>query len=59
LGLDEVYFVVVGSANFDDVFTALRSIDYQGGVTLQAARGADNDEVNFIKTQLAFVKKFW
>jgi L-ribulose-5-phosphate 3-epimerase len=48
-----------GSANFDDVFTALRSIDYQGGVTLQAARGADNDEVNFIKTQLAFVKKFW
>jgi L-ribulose-5-phosphate 3-epimerase len=48
-----------GSADFDDVFTALRSIDYQGGVTLQAARGADNDEVNFIRTQLAFVKRYW
>ena len=48
-----------GSANFDDVFTAIRSIDYQGGVTLQVARGADNDEVNFIKTQLDFVKKYW
>ena len=42
-----------GSADFDDVFKALRSIDYKGGVTLQAARGADNDEVNFIKDQLA------
>jgi L-ribulose-5-phosphate 3-epimerase len=48
-----------GSANFDDVFTAIKSIDYQGGVTLQVARGADNDEVNFIKTQLEFVKKYW
>jgi len=48
-----------GSANFDDVFTAIRSIDYQGGVTLQVARGADNDEVNFIKTQLDFVKRYW
>jgi L-ribulose-5-phosphate 3-epimerase len=48
-----------GSANFDDVFTAIRSIDYQGGVTLQVARGADNDEVNFIKTQLEFVKRYW
>ena len=48
-----------GSANFDDVFTALRSIDYPGGVTLQVARGADNDEVNFIKTQLEFVKRYW
>jgi len=48
-----------GSANFNDVFSAIRSIDYKGGVTLQAARGADNDEVNFIKNQLAFVKKYW
>ncbi len=48
-----------GSADFDDVFKALRSIDYKGGVTLQVARGADNDEVNFIKDQLAFVKKYW
>ena len=48
-----------GSANFDDVFKAIRSIDYQGGVTLQVARGADNDEVNFIKGQLEFVKRYW
>ena len=48
-----------GSANFDDVFSAIRSIDYKGGVTLQVARGADNDEVNFIKDQLTFVKKYW
>jgi len=48
-----------GSADFDDVFKAIRSIDYQGGVTLQVARGVDNDEVNFIKTQLDFVKRYW
>ena len=48
-----------GSANFDDVFAAIKSINYQGGVTLQVARGVDNDEVNFIKTQLAFVKRYW
>jgi L-ribulose-5-phosphate 3-epimerase len=48
-----------GSANFEDVFKAIRSIDYRGGVTLQVARGRDNDEVNFIKGQLAFVKRYW
>jgi hexulose-6-phosphate isomerase len=48
-----------GSANFDDVFKANRSIDYRGGVTLQVARGVENDEVNFIKGQLAFVKRYW
>ncbi|AEU37630.1 sugar phosphate isomerase/epimerase family protein [Granulicella mallensis] len=48
-----------GSANFDDVFKAINSISYQGGVTLQVARGADNDEVEFIKSQLDFVKKYW
>jgi L-ribulose-5-phosphate 3-epimerase len=48
-----------GSANFDDVFQAINSIGYQGGVTLQVARGTDNDEVEFIKGQLDFVKKYW
>jgi len=47
------------SANFDDVFASIKKIDYKGGVTLQVARGADNDEVNFIKTQLDFVKRYW
>jgi L-ribulose-5-phosphate 3-epimerase len=49
----------IGSANFDDVFASIKKINYQGGVTLQVARGADNDEVNFIKTQLDFVKRYW
>jgi L-ribulose-5-phosphate 3-epimerase len=48
-----------GSADFNDVFTTLKQHDYNGGVTLQAARGTDNDEVNFIRTQLDFVKRFW
>jgi hexulose-6-phosphate isomerase len=48
-----------GSADFDDVFRAIRSIDYQGGVTLQVARGKDNDEVAFIRGQLDFVKLYW
>ena len=26
---------------------------------VQVARGADHDEVNFIKDQLAFVKRYW
>jgi L-ribulose-5-phosphate 3-epimerase len=48
-----------GSADFDDVFACLRQYNYIGGVTLQAARGAPGDEVAFIQTQLAFVKRFW
>jgi L-ribulose-5-phosphate 3-epimerase len=48
-----------GSANFENVFQAIRSIDYKGGVTLQVARGKDNDEVAFIGSQLAFVKQYW
>jgi L-ribulose-5-phosphate 3-epimerase len=48
-----------GSADFNDVFQTIRSIGYTGGVTLQVARGADGDEVNFIREQLAFVKRYW
>jgi hexulose-6-phosphate isomerase len=48
-----------GSADFDDVFRAIRSIGYTGGVTLQVARGQDDDEVAFIQSQLAFVKRYW
>ena len=46
-----------GSADFDDVFRAIRSIDYKGGYTLQVARSTPGDEVNFIKTQLEFLKR--
>ncbi len=45
-----------GSADFDDVFRAIRSIGYTGGLTLQVARGAPGDEVNFIRAQLAYVR---
>jgi L-ribulose-5-phosphate 3-epimerase len=48
-----------GSADFDDVFRAIESIGYKGGLTLQVARGAEGDEVNFIREQLAFVKRYW
>jgi hexulose-6-phosphate isomerase len=48
-----------GSADFEDVFASLKAIHYTGGLTLQVARGTPGDEVNFIKTQLDFVKRYW
>ncbi len=48
-----------GSADFDDVFTNIRKIGYSGGFTLQVARGMDGDEVNWIRQQLAFVRRYW
>jgi L-ribulose-5-phosphate 3-epimerase len=48
-----------GSADFDDVFASMKKINYHGGVTLQVARDVPGDEVDFIKTQLAFVKRYW
>ena len=48
-----------GSADFLDVFTALRKLGYSGGVTLQVARGVPGDEVEFLKGQLAFVQERW
>ena len=47
-----------GSADFDDVFASLRSVNYNGGLTLQVARGEPGDEVNFIKSQLDFLKRY-
>jgi L-ribulose-5-phosphate 3-epimerase len=55
----ETKLLGTGSANFDNVFQAIRGSGYKGGVTLQVARGKDNDEVAFIRDQLAFVKRFW
>jgi hexulose-6-phosphate isomerase len=48
-----------GSTDFDDVFRSVRKIDYSGGFTLQVARGKDGDEVNWIKQQLAFLRRYW
>jgi L-ribulose-5-phosphate 3-epimerase len=47
-----------GSADFDDVFRAIESIDYRGGLTLQVARGVSNDEVNFIQGQMEFLSRY-
>ena len=48
-----------GSADFDDVFKAIYSIGYDDGITLQVARGTPGDEVDFLATQLEFVKRYW
>jgi L-ribulose-5-phosphate 3-epimerase len=48
-----------GSADFDDVFEALRRSNYGGGATLQVARGPAGDEVNFLRSQLEFVQRYW
>lgn len=46
-----------GSADFDDVFRAIRTIGYTGGLTLQVARGVPGEEVAFLRTQLDFVRQ--
>jgi hexulose-6-phosphate isomerase len=47
-----------GSADFEDVFRAIRGIGYKGGLTLQVARGVPGDEVEFLRGQVEFVKKY-
>lgn len=44
-----------GSVDFEDVFKAIRSIGYRGGLTLQVARGTPGNEVEFLRTQIAFL----
>lgn len=48
-----------GSADFEDVFASMRRIGYKSGITLQVARGTPGDEVNFLRTQLAYVQARW
>lgn len=47
-----------GSADFDEVFAALKEIDYKNSFILQAARGKDGEEKSNIKQQLDFVKAY-
>lgn len=47
-----------GSADFDDVFKAIRSVGYNGGLTLQVARAVDGEEVEFLRGQLEFLKRY-
>jgi len=37
----------------------MKRIGYDRPITLQVARGQDGDEVNWIRDQLAFVKRYW
>jgi L-ribulose-5-phosphate 3-epimerase len=46
-----------GSADFEDVFRAVRGIGYRGGFTLQVARGVPGEEVEFLKSQREFVER--
>jgi L-ribulose-5-phosphate 3-epimerase len=48
-----------GSADFTDVFQSMKRIGYNRGLTLQVARGEDEDEVNWIRRQLAFLNNYW
>jgi len=48
-----------GSADLPSVFACMKQINYVRPVTLQVARGTDGDEVNWIREQLAFIKKYW
>src|ERR1700733_3475396 len=48
-----------GCANFDDVFGCMRQINYSDNITLQVARGRPGDEIDWVREQLAFVKRFW
>jgi hexulose-6-phosphate isomerase len=48
----------MGSADFDDVFHAIGSIGYEGGFTLQVARGVAGDEVEFLRGQIEFLHKY-
>jgi hexulose-6-phosphate isomerase len=47
-----------GNADFDKVFIALRDINYNSSLILQAARGRDGQEMENIRQQLFFVKKY-
>jgi L-ribulose-5-phosphate 3-epimerase len=48
-----------GSADLPTVFARMRQIGYNQGITLQVARGADGDEVNWIQQQIAHIRQFW
>lgn len=49
----------LGSADFDDVFSSMHRAGYNRGITLQVARGIDDDEVTWIREQSAFVRRYW
>jgi L-ribulose-5-phosphate 3-epimerase len=49
----------LGSADFVDVFNSMHRVGYNRGITLQTARGHEDDEVAWIRAQAAFVRTYW
>lgn len=47
-----------GNAKFDDIFRALKEIDFSGDFILQAARGEENKESETIRHQKQFVERY-
>jgi len=48
-----------GDTDFAALFECLARIQYKGDFTLQVARGADGDEVNWTRRSMDFVSGFW
>lgn len=48
-----------GNTDFVSVFKQLRNIGYAGDFTLQVARDADGNEVNWARKNLEFVRNYW
>jgi L-ribulose-5-phosphate 3-epimerase len=48
-----------GSANLPEVFECMKKIGYDRPITLQVARGEDGDEVEWIRRQLGFIRRYW
>jgi L-ribulose-5-phosphate 3-epimerase len=48
-----------GSADLPSVFACMKQIAYNRPITLQVARGEDDDEVNWIRQQLAIIHRYW
>lgn len=47
-----------GDADFDKVFSALKTVGYCRSLILQAARSSDGSEEDNIREQIAFIKKY-
>ena len=48
-----------GNADFNTLFEHLRKVHYRGDFTLQVARGAEGDEVNWSRQNRAFLRRYW
>lgn len=47
-----------GSADFGKVFQGLKKLSYNGSLILQAARGEEGSEMNTIRNQIDFIRRY-